>query len=66
MVGKKTPTAVFVEIGDYLPELKSIVTIGIFKDNTVEIWASQTPEEIERSALILQAFSDGVRSVHVQ
>lgn len=52
-IGLKNPAAVIRDVSEKLPELRTVVVVGIWADNSSSVWASDTPREIERASVIL-------------
>jgi hypothetical protein len=54
-IGRKNPSAVIRDVGEELPKLRTLVCVGIYEDDSADVWASDNPSEIERAAIILMS-----------
>jgi len=52
-IGMKNPAAVIRDVKARLPEIKSLTVVVIYDDDSSDVFASQDPCEIERSAIVL-------------
>lgn len=56
-IGQKNPAAVLRDLNEALPTLRTIVVVGIHKDESMSVWQSETPAELEKASLILHRFA---------
>jgi hypothetical protein len=54
-IGQLNAAAVARDVLEVLPKLRTLVAIGVFEDGSATIWASETPDETEKCAIILHA-----------
>lgn len=55
-IGQHNPAAVVRDLNEKIPTLKTLVAIGIYEDDSADIWSSE-PNEIEKCAIILQSYA---------
>lgn len=56
-IGPKNPAAVLRDVTEMLPGLRTLVVVGIHTDESASVWMSETPDEIERAAIVLLRFA---------
>lgn len=56
-IGIKNPAAVIRDISENLETLRSLTVVGIHEDDSVSVWKSETPDEIERASVVLLRFA---------
>lgn len=56
-IGTKNPEAVMRDVTEKMDTLRSIVVVGIHKDDSASVWQSFTPDEIERASILLLRFA---------
>lgn len=56
-IGPKNPAAVIRDVTEKLPTLRTLVVVGIHTDESASCWMSDTPDEIERAAIVLLRFA---------
>lgn len=61
-IGAHNPAAVLRDLTEALPTLRTLVSVGIHSDGSASVWMSDTPDEIERAAIILLRFATKVQS----
>lgn len=52
-IGPKNPAAVLRDVSEKIPNLRSLVIVGVYKDGSADVWMSDEPAELERSAVLL-------------
>lgn len=56
-IGLKNPAAVLRDVSEDISKFKTLVVVGIYEDDSASVWASETPDEIERASLVLLRFA---------
>lgn len=62
-IGQKNPEAVLRDLLEKMPTIRTLVAVGIHTDGSASVWMSETPDEIERAAIVLLRYATAMQGV---